>query len=204
MKAARERSLALHDLPTFDLTGEASDAVGNRTQVTDHDVPASCAATTLNQYASAGAAIFGYDLDGTLTNQFSTRFTYDSENPLLGVMNEANGLEFMRARFCRAQSGRFVQADPRGIVTGAKFHASAWNFAPSLVDPPGLVGSTDNTLGRSLSPGCADYERPPRSIDPLRIRDESDALRLVFDTAALRLAPCRRGVRSSRYCFTSP
>ncbi|HKQ37955.1 MAG TPA: RHS repeat-associated core domain-containing protein, partial [Verrucomicrobiae bacterium] len=72
----------------------AYDAAGNRTQVTDNGVSAAYAANTLNQYSSAGAAVFGYDLDGNLTNRTesatNTIYTYDSENRLIGVATPAD------------------------------------------------------------------------------------------------------------------
>jgi RHS repeat-associated protein len=35
-----------------------------------------------------------------------------------GVMNEGNGLDFMRARYYDSETGRFVQADPTGLLGG--------------------------------------------------------------------------------------
>jgi len=69
--------------------------------------------------------------------QFAGRF---------GVVREANGLDFMRARFYAPQSGRFLSADPIGLSGGGHLYAYAANNPVTYADPTGhrnvFVGET--------------------------------------------------------------
>ena len=248
----------------------AYDTAGNRTQVTDSGVATPYVPNALNQYSSAGAATFGYDLDGNLTNKTEaaafTLYAYDIENRLIGVttptdswsytydafgnrvatthngqtmryvvdptglgnvvaeydgggsllaryehgfgllartdaagnpgfytfsavghtseltdpsgavanayaydpfglslakaetvpnpfefvgefgvMNEGNGLEFMRARFYETGNGRFLSRDPIGIKGGLNLYACARNRPSELFDPRGLADDSPFT-----------------------------------------------------------
>ncbi|MEZ6132743.1 MAG: CARDB domain-containing protein [Planctomycetaceae bacterium] len=55
-----------------------------------------------------------------------------------GVMSEANGLNFMRARFYSPEQGRFISSDPDGIVGGLNLYAYVQNDPINYTDPTGL------------------------------------------------------------------
>ena len=59
-----------------------------------------------------------------------------------GVTNEANGLDFMRARFYTPSEGRFISSDPINILGGRNFYQYTQNNPVTFVDPFGL-----STLG---------------------------------------------------------
>jgi RHS repeat-associated protein len=56
----------------------------------------------------------------------------------LGVMQEANGLIYMRARFYSHQTQRFLNADPIGFAGGMNWYAYANGNPVMFVDPDGL------------------------------------------------------------------
>ena len=60
-----------------------------------------------------------------------------------GVMNDGNGLDFMRARHYQPDGGRFVQPDPIGMVGGYNLYAYAYNSPVGWIDPLGLSGLGD-------------------------------------------------------------
>jgi RHS repeat-associated protein len=70
-----------------------------------------------------------------------------------GVMEDAEGLDFMRERFYAAADGRFTQPDPIGIAGGINLYAYANNNPVSFIDPSGqnlalgiAVGFTVGTI----------------------------------------------------------
>ncbi len=77
---------------------------------------------------------FGISLGKTeaVTNPFQYVGEY-------GVMNEGNGLEFMRARFYNTEIGRFVQQDPIGVFGGVNQYSYVSNEPVSSVDVSGLL-----------------------------------------------------------------
>lgn len=56
-----------------------------------------------------------------------------------GVMDEANGLDFMRARFYSPSDGRFISSDPIGIAGGINLYGYVNNDPLSAVDPEGTI-----------------------------------------------------------------
>lgn len=110
---------------------------GNQTYTYHFDVRGSTLALT----DSAGAVVNRYIYDpwghvGTnsveaVTNLF--RFV-----GRLGVMDDANGLFFMRARYYMPGVGRFTSKDPAGMLGGPNFYAYAMNDPVGLTDPLGL------------------------------------------------------------------
>ncbi|HUU84812.1 MAG TPA: RHS repeat-associated core domain-containing protein, partial [Phycisphaerae bacterium] len=99
------------------------DALGSTSELTDE------AGVVLNNYA--------YTPFGSVLGQFESvanTFQFVGE---YGVMNESNGLEFMRARFFDPFAGRFVTSDPLRIP-GPNNYAYAVNNPLSFVDPIGL------------------------------------------------------------------
>jgi RHS repeat-associated protein len=55
-----------------------------------------------------------------------------------GVMREANGLDFMRARYYSESNGRFLTPDPIGLGGGNNFYAYVRNRPVRSIDPLGL------------------------------------------------------------------
>ncbi|HEX8585235.1 MAG TPA: RHS repeat-associated core domain-containing protein [Allosphingosinicella sp.] len=54
-----------------------------------YNVNRSYAVNGLNQYTSAGPAVFGYDANGNLTSDGTTSYVYDAENRLVGASSGA-------------------------------------------------------------------------------------------------------------------
>jgi RHS repeat-associated protein len=89
----------------------------------------------------SGAVVnrYGYDAWGNPgTNSFE-----QVANPFrfvgrLGVMDEGNGLLYMRARYYLPALGRFTSKDPVGTLGGPNFYAYARNDPVGLMDPLGL------------------------------------------------------------------
>ncbi|KPL08093.1 hypothetical protein AMJ86_01930 [bacterium SM23_57] len=102
------------------------DALGSTSEITD------VGGAVLNSYA--------YDPFGTslgkseaITNPFEFVGKY-------GVMNETNGLEFMRARFYNPELGRFISEDPVGLTGGdTNFYAYVGNNPVNWFDPSGKI-----------------------------------------------------------------
>ena len=103
----------------------AFDAIGSTSELTDSS------GDILNSYT--------YDPFGRLLSEVVA-----VPNPFqfvgkYGVMHETNGLEFMRARFYDAATGRFVSEDPVGLLGGMNFYSYAKQNPTSLIDPSGLL-----------------------------------------------------------------
>ena len=56
-----------------------------------------------------------------------------------GVQTEANGLDFMRARFYSPEQGRFINRDPLGLAGGHNPYSYVHNDPVNSRDPSGLV-----------------------------------------------------------------
>ena len=77
---------------------------------------------------------FGEDIveDEAIPNSFEFVGQY-------GVAEEANGLDFMRARFFEDQTGRFISPDPIGLNGGdTNLYRYVLNNPISFIDPEGL------------------------------------------------------------------
>ena len=70
---------------------------------------------------------------GTLSNPFTYVGAY-------GVMDEGEGLFFMKARYYDAETGRFIQKDPIGHEGGVNLYAYVENNPVNRIDPSGLWG----------------------------------------------------------------
>lgn len=71
------------------------------------------------------------------TGTTDTPFLYVGQ---LGVMQEANGLLYMRARYYNPELMRFLNADPIGFAGGLNWYAYVNGNPVMNVDPSGLVG----------------------------------------------------------------
>jgi RHS repeat-associated protein len=58
----------------------------------------------------------------------------------MGVMTDGGGLNYMRARYYDAETGRFMAQDPIGIAGGANLYGYVGNEPTDGVDPVGLWG----------------------------------------------------------------
>jgi RHS repeat-associated protein len=96
----------------------------------------------VNQYSYLP---FGEDL--TKVETVANPFEYVGQ---WGVMNEGNGLSFMRARDYDSAIGRFIQPDPIGITGGFNLYGYVDNEPTLLVDPLGFNGITVESLIESL------------------------------------------------------
>jgi len=79
-----------------------------------------------------------YDEHGKVLNQeeaISNPFKYVGQ---YGVMDEGNGLLYMRARFYDPEIGRFISKDPIGFAGGLNLYAYTGNNPVNRVDPLGL------------------------------------------------------------------
>ncbi len=101
------------------------DVIGSTSELTDAN------GTILNTYA--------YDPFGISLSKLESipnPFQYVGE---YGAMHENHGLEFMRARFYEATTGRFITGDPLGIATGdVNFYRYVHNNPLNSIDPKGL------------------------------------------------------------------
>ncbi len=114
-------------LSRVDVTGDSAfytfQAIGHTSELTGAD------GAVLNTYA--------YDPWGVSLGKAETvpnPFQFVGE---YGVMNEGNGLEFMRARFFDATIGRFTQEDPIGISGGINLYNYVRNAPSRKIDPSG-------------------------------------------------------------------
>jgi RHS repeat-associated protein len=107
-------------------------------------------ASVYYQFDGAGNTVQLTNNGGTLTNTFSylpfgekltstgaTPYTYGGQ---WGVLDEGNGLYFMRYRWYSPSLGRFTQPDPAGLMGGdANLYRYAVNRPLDLIDPIGLL-----------------------------------------------------------------
>jgi len=93
-----------------------------------------------------------YSLYGTLTYRVGTNDTPFLFNGRYGVMTDANGLLYMRARYYNPYLCRFLNADPSGFKGGLNFYAYANGNPASYLDPFGLCAGEENASSCWLSP----------------------------------------------------
>jgi RHS repeat-associated protein len=79
-----------------------------------------------------------YSAYGSTTYRAGTNDTPFLFNGQYGVMTDANGLLYMRARYYNPYLCRFLNADPSGFAAGLNFYAYANGNPVNLIDPFGL------------------------------------------------------------------
>lgn len=82
-----------------------------------------------------------------------------------GVMDEGNGLYFMKSRYYHAQTGRFIQYDPIGISGGSNLYSYAAGNPLKFIDPDGtnllslaLTYKVLAGIGTAVGAGIAYYK----------------------------------------------
>jgi RHS repeat-associated protein len=87
-----------------------------------------------------------YSVYGTTTFRAGTNDTPFLFNGRYGVMTDANGLLFMRARYYNPYICRFLNPDPAGFAGGLNWYAYADGNPVSFVDPFGLYVGADDAI----------------------------------------------------------
>ncbi len=125
--------------------------------------------TTTKTYHSnhQGSTVALTDGSGTVTDRIEyapygsvTYRTGSSDTPFLlhgelGVMTEANGLVYMRARYYHPRLMRFLNADPIGFGGGLNWYAAFDGNPVMFVDPSGLLSDDERLeiFNRSIAWG---------------------------------------------------
>jgi RHS repeat-associated protein len=116
------------------------DAIGNTSELVDQ------VGHVANRYTYDP---FGISLARTET--VPNPFEFIGEH---GVMDDASGLAFMRARFYSAATGRFVSADPIGLSGGINLYGYTANDPVNAIDPNGLKPTASPSTDDPRSPGA--------------------------------------------------
>ena len=107
---------------------------------------------------STGAIVnrYAYDPFGQVVNQEETipnPFKYVGQ---FGVMDEGNGLLYMRARYYDPEAGRFISKDPMGCAGGdINLYSYVANNPVNGIDPWGLIRAVFNAGGHIWIPPTA-------------------------------------------------
>jgi RHS repeat-associated protein len=126
--------------------------------------------TTIAMTDSSGNIVnkYAYDEFGNLLNSveaISNPFLYVGQ---YGVMDDDNGLLYMRARYYDPEVGRFISKDPIGYEGGLNLYGYGSNNPENLVDPTGLsyiVFARTGRMGRiSVFAGGESGREPPRLL----------------------------------------
>ena len=112
-------------------------------------------------YDNLGSTIAITDSSGNIINKYA----YDAFGKVLsqvegvanpfkyvgafGVMDEGNGLLYMRARYYDPATGRFISKDPIGWAGGLNLYAYTGNNPVNRIDPTGLYDFTE--FGKPIS-----------------------------------------------------
>jgi RHS repeat-associated protein len=84
---------------------------------------------------------YSYDSFGMLTQKmsFANSYTYTGRE-----WDKETGLYYYRARYYDPMEGRFISKDPAGNVDGPNQYSYVQNNPINMVDPTGMVGTSDN------------------------------------------------------------
>ena len=133
---------------------------------------------TIAMTDSTGAIVnkYAYDEFGKVLNQeetISNPFKYVGQ---FGVMDEENGLFYMRARYYDSEIGRFVSKDPKGFEGGSNLYSYVQGNPLNFVDPPGegpiAVGAcVVLTIGDAIYTGYS-INKLQKEIEELRGMNE--------------------------------
>jgi RHS repeat-associated protein len=111
------------------------------------------------------AAAYAYEPFGRIANQtgaVANPFTFVGAS---GVMDEGNGLFFMKNRYYDAKTGKFLQKDPIGFSGGqSNLYAYVGNNPLNRIDPDGLV-PFEARLDYALRAKPPDYTLPAIDFD---------------------------------------
>jgi RHS repeat-associated protein len=140
---------------------------------------------------------FGEALSATET--VPTPFVFGGQ---LGVMREANGLEFMRNRWYDPVQGRFTQQDPIGLAGGTNYYAYVGNNPVSFADPSGLVGPIMPVPIVFLNPTGFQYWYPVAGTIPRNMPNFGGSLQ--FGTMSGPYPPAPGPASPSAYGFGPP
>jgi RHS repeat-associated protein len=102
-------------------------------------------ASTVGISDSSGNMVnkYAYDAFGKVLNQeeaIPNPFKYVGQ---FGLMDEGNGLFYMRARYYDPEMGRFISKDPIGFLGGLNLYAYVDNNPVNFIDPLGLYSFDD-------------------------------------------------------------
>jgi RHS repeat-associated protein len=86
---------------------------------------------------------YAYDAFGHITQSAETTANPFKYIGRYGVMDEDNGLLYMRARYYDALHGRFITQDPIGLLGGMNVYGYVGNNPTNLADPSGLDLGTE-------------------------------------------------------------
>ena len=73
----------------------AYDPVGNRIRTIENGVTTEYKTNNLNEYTSVGGVLYTYDLDGNLTSDGTSAYTYNALNQLTGVANSQGTWQYV-------------------------------------------------------------------------------------------------------------
>ena len=85
-----------------------------------------------------------------------------------GVLNDAAGLDFMRARFYNGDVGKFISRDPTGVLGGFNLYAYAGNDPIGALDPTGELAWFVIPLVASVAAGGVKVAFEPPDGNPYR------------------------------------
>ncbi|MBD2355773.1 hypothetical protein H6G41_14280 [Tolypothrix sp. FACHB-123] len=88
-----------------------------------------------------------------------------------GVMDDASGLDYMRARYYSPAFGRFMNPDPLGQAGGLNLYAYSLNDPVNFLDPLGLQQNTNNRGGFDFARGIRDRQTAIENLDPAAYND---------------------------------
>jgi RHS repeat-associated protein len=134
---------------------------------------------------------YAYEASGRVSNRSGSApnpFTYAGAH---GVMDEDNGLYFMKNRYYDADTGRFIQKDPIGLFGGTNLYGYVGNNPVENTDPQG----TDPVMSSSIDPalsgvtdqimsGTWDINTKTRPID-MKDNIASDTEQKIFAVGAM-------------------